>query len=412
VRDALLKSWVVLGLLFLGHLLNYYDRQALSVLKSTLGTEFGITNVQYSWLITAFMAPYVVMYLISGRLVDKYGSRIMLSLFIAVWSAATLLMGLVNGLVGLLLCRVLLGMAEPGVFPATQSVLVKWFPAHQRGFASSLVAPASILGAVIAPPLIAFLASHYNWRLSFILPGVLGLMLAAVWWRTDRGEPYPVVDGRGAKLPAIPLRVLLRSRNMWAIILTRVLTDPVWYFLMFWLPAYLQDHRKLTLTQLGHVGWIPPLVASVLAVAIAKVTDQMIAGGRDPVVIRRRALLLITLMTPLGIIVAVTPNIALVIICVSIVYSVAKCWFLYMGVISTDLFPRNAVASVMGIAGACGAGAGLLSNSVTGWFIDQFGYGPLFVMMGLMHPIALFIFLGLSQKSIGSAREFASGEPS
>jgi len=181
-------AWVVVGLLWVVALLNYFDRQTLSILKATLKLELGLTDTYYSYLVAAFMVPYIAMYIVAGRLVDRFGSRWPMTIFITCWSLATASAGAVQNLVQLAGARALLGAAEPGVFPAGMRAQVRWFPPERRGFLMSLNSPCTAVGAILAPPVVAFLTLHWSWRSAFVVPGIFGLVLAVAWWFADQPE--------------------------------------------------------------------------------------------------------------------------------------------------------------------------------------------------------------------------------
>ncbi len=180
------RSWWILALLFFAGFLNYFDRQTLSLLKTTLKQSLGLDDVGYSHLVTAFMVPYIIMYVVGGRLVDRWGHRLAMTVFLVVWSLACVLCGFAEGVGVLILGRILLGLAEPGAFPAMQAAIMTWFPKERRAFAMSLTAPSTTAGAILAPPLVAAITLYYDWHGAFLLPGLVGIFLAAVWWLSAR----------------------------------------------------------------------------------------------------------------------------------------------------------------------------------------------------------------------------------
>jgi ACS family hexuronate transporter-like MFS transporter len=230
--------WLILGLLVASTFLNYLDRQVLSVVKPLVKAEFGFSDSHYSLLVSAFMAGYIVMYPISGRLVDIYGSRRCMLVFVSVWSLATLLTGFAGGLAHLLACRLLLGLAEPGNYPAALRATAVWFRPEERGFPTSMFSAGSAIGAIVAPPLIGLLAQSHGWRGAFVIPGALSLVWIAAWWFLYREPQNDLAAGAKAK-QSVPWRDLLRNRVLWGLVTARLLSDPVWYFLLFWFPGYI-----------------------------------------------------------------------------------------------------------------------------------------------------------------------------
>jgi MFS transporter, ACS family, hexuronate transporter len=381
------RSWLLLALLFGIGLLNYLDRQTLSILKATLKNELALTDTDYSWLVTAFMGPYIVFYIVSGRLVDRFGTRISLSLFAAVWSVANVFSGLAQGFGQLAAARALLGAAEPGAFPAIQRVMMTWFPKERRAFAWSLLSPCTTVGAILAPPLVAMLTSHWNWHMAFILPGVVGLALAAMWWISDRNPPtFPGEAEPQVKPPA--LRAILADRRVWLLLSARAMTDPVWYFHLFWLPGYLQERLGVSLAQLGWIGWIPSFVASAAVVATGRTTDAFVARGHVAVKVRITMFALAALFAPVGAFTTFAPSITWALVMLSIVAIVCQIWFFGQGLLVADIFPKNSAATIAGILGAVGASGGLLLNAIAGPLIERAGYIPVFVTLACLHPLA------------------------
>jgi len=384
------RSWLLLALLFGIGLLNYLDRQTLSILKATLKGELGLTDTHYSWLVTAFMAPYIVFYILSGRLVDRFGTRISLALFTATWSFANILSGLASGFGQLAAARALLGAAEPGAFPAIQRVMMTWFPKERRAFAWSLLSPSLTVGAIIAPPLVAGLTAWWNWHMAFIIPGVVGLVLAFVWWTADRNPP--VFPGEAEPTAAPPaMKTLLADRRVWLLLGARALTDPVWYFHLFWLPGYLQERLGVSLTQLGWIGWIPSAVASLAVVATGRTTDWFVGRGHAPVRVRVAMFALAAALAPVGAFTTFAPSIPVALAMISLVAIVCQIWFFGQGLIVADIFPKNAAATIAGMVGAVGASGGLLLNALAGPLIERAGYIPVFVGLACLHPLAALI---------------------
>lgn len=387
------QSWVILALVFAVNLLNYFDRQTLSILKATLKIEIGLTDTYYSYIVTAFMLPYIAMYIVSGRLVDRFGSRRPMVWFITVWSAATALCGAVHNLWQLAGARMLLGAGEPGAFPAGMRAQVKWFPRVHRAFLMSLNSPATAIGAILAPPIVAALTSVWSWRAAFIVPGLFGVFVALAWWWADDERRGGLSDEEiiEAKEPAPPLRVILGERRFIGVLVGRLLSEPVWYFYLFWLPGYLQERIGLTLPQLGAVGWIPSGVASLVAILTARWSDKAAAQSSNPAASRVRALLALSMFAPMGALLAGTSSLPVILVLLCFVYTVAQSWFFYTAVLLADIFPSNAVASAMGFMGAASVTTAMIVNFWIGPIVEKVGYGPIFVVAAVMHPLGALV---------------------
>jgi ACS family hexuronate transporter-like MFS transporter len=377
---------MLLALLFGIGLLNYLDRQTLSILKATLKLEFALTDTHYSWLVGAFMAPYIVFYVVSGRLVDRFGTRASLAAFTAVWSLANILSGAAQNFGQLAGARALLGAAEPGAFPAIQRVMMTWFPKERRAFAWSLLSPCTTVGAILAPPLVAALTTWWNWHMAFIIPGVVGIALAFAWWASDRNPPtFPHENTTDAPPP---MREILADRRVWLLLTARALTDPVWYFHLFWLPGYLQERLGVSLPQLGWIGWIPSFVASAAVMSTGRTTDFFVARGYEPVRVRITMFATAALFAPIGAFTTFAPSVTWALVLISIVAIVCQIWFFGQGLLVADVFPRHSAATIAGLLGAVGASGGLLMNLVAGPLIEHVGYIAVFSGLACLHPLA------------------------
>ncbi len=384
------RSWMLLVLLFGIGLLNYLDRQTLSILKATIKVDFALTDTHYSWLVGAFMAPYIVFYVISGRLVDRFGTRFSLALFTAVWSLANVFSGLSQNFGQMAAARALLGAAEPGAFPAIQRVMMTWFPPERRAFAWSLLSPCTTVGAILAPPLVAVLTGWHSWHAAFIIPGVAGLFLAVAWWSADRNPPVPASEKESTEPPP-PLRAILADRRVWLLLAARALTDPVWYFHLFWLPGYLQERLGVSLTQLGWIGWIPSFVASAAVMATGRTTDFFVARGHAPVRVRVTMFAAAALVAPVGAFTTFAPSVTWALVLISLVAIVCQIWFFGQGLLVADVFPRHSAATIAGLLGAVGASGGLLMNLIAGPLIEHAGYISVFSALACLHPFAAFL---------------------
>ena len=388
----LTRRWVIIGMLCLSTFLNYFDRQTLSILKPTLKDEFGFDDNGYANIVSAFMVTYVIAYALSGRLVDWVGSRISLTLFVGVWSTANLLTGFAQTMGQLLACRAVLGAAEPGNYPAALRATATWFPAHLRGLAASIYQSGSATAAVIALPIVAFVAATWGWRMAFVVPGIAGLVWAFAWWRIYRAPSleYAPPDPQ-AEVARPSWGQLIRRPQLWGIVLARLVSDQVWYFCLFWMPGYLQENLHLTLVQAGLIGWVPFLIADLSGVASGFVSDRLVRRGLTPGQARLRVLTVMAFLAPCAMAVPFAHNVAVVIGLFCVVAAVCQVWLFTVTTLVADIFPRTSVASVLGIAGSFGALGGLLSSKLIGTFVGTLGFTPVFLALGCFHLVAAAI---------------------
>lgn len=400
--------WTIAALLFLATVINYIDRQTLSVVAPVLTRELNISNTEYANILTAFLIPYTFMYVVSGWLCDRWGTRRALATFMAWWSAANMLHSTARGAFGLGAFRFLLGLGESGNFMAAEKAISEWFPARERGFANGLVNAAAATGAIISPPLIAFVTLHYGWRFAFVATGALGFLWLAAWLalyhipqshpRITEEERAYILEGRAAR-PGhrIPYRVLLRMPQVWGLLVSRVFADPVWWFYLFWLPKYLSDVRGFTLVQIGLFSWMPYLAADLGSLFGGWVSGRLIARGKPVLDARRHTMIPFVLLMPLGILVNYLPSSqALAIICLITFSHMA--WKTNLMTMTNDIFPTEVVGSAAGVVGLGSGLAGAISTPAVGRIVDAFGYGAVFWVMGFLHLIAMTIVLTLVRK--------------
>ena len=385
--------WVVVGMLFLSTFLNYLDRQTLSVLMPTIKGEFGIDDQGYSLLVNAFLVPYIIAYVLGGRLVDAIGHRVALGWFVGIWSVAGICTGLAQTLGQLTICRAVLGAAEPGNYPAALQGATTWFPARMRGLATGIYQAGSATAAVIAAPLVAAITLWWGWRMAFLIPGVLGLVWVLVWWTTSRAPSaaYAAQIDVAAPTPPVAWSKLWRDRCLWGVLLARLITDQVWYFCLFWMPGYLQEHQHLSLTQAALVVWLPFLCGDLGGLAAGAVSDRLVAGGRSPWQARRLVLSVSAIGTAAVLLIPAIPGAVVAVAAFCVVALVCQVWLFTTTTLIADVFPRENVGSVLGIAGACGAIGGLISNTLIGASVGTLGYTPVFVILACLHPVAAVI---------------------
>jgi ACS family hexuronate transporter-like MFS transporter len=391
------RRWVILALIFAAMVLNYVDRQVVSVLKPTLKAEFGIDDRGYATLINAFVACYAATYAAAGWLVDRFGAGRMMLYGLIAWSGASLAAGFSRTIGQLTMCRALLGMAEPTTFPAQLRTVTQWFPPALRATANSICAAGTTVGAVIAAPLVAWLAINFNWRAAFWVPSALGLLVAVLWKCLHRDPPESGSVATAGRPTAFRWPELWRTRALWGILLSRFLSDPVWYFCLFWLPGYLQEHSGLTLTQVGLVGWIPFLCADLGGIGSSILSDRLVKRGSAPLEARKRVLAGAALLAPVC---ALTPHLSgpvATLTIFSIVGAVCLTWLFNLGVVVAECFPEANVGSVWGIAGACGAAGAIGFNQFVGQAMDTFGPAKIFLVMAALHPLAAVMLWAMAR---------------
>lgn len=371
----------MIALVFLATVINYLDRQTLSVLAPVLQDEFRMSATEYSRIVFLFMLAYTIMNGLSGPIIDRVGTKLGYLLTIAWWSTAEVLHAFSRGVVSLGIFRFLLGMGEAGNWPAAVRVVAEWFPPEERALASGIFNSGSSIGALLAPPLVAWIVLRMGWPRAFLMVGLSGFVWLAVWAVIYRA---PAKSASAALAKPFPMRNLLSSRFLWQFTASKVLSDPVWYFYIFWFPQYLKTARGFTLLEIGKTAWIPFLAADVGNLLGGAFSLLFLRRGFSPLKAHRTAVVLFSLLMTAAIPAVLVRSPA------QAIGLVALAAFGYTGslanmlAIPADVFPKDAVASVWGFA-SMGAGfGGMLFSLITGPIVDHFSFTPAFILFGIV----------------------------
>jgi MFS transporter, ACS family, hexuronate transporter len=383
---AISKSrWVMLAFAFVATVINYLDRQTLSVLAPLLLERFKISATTYSHIIFAFMLAYTVMNGVSGALLDRLGTKVGYALTIAWWSAAEILTAFSAGALSLGIFRFLLGVGEAGNYPAGVKVIGEWFPPQERSLASGIFNSGAAIGAMLAPPLLAFMVLEVGWQASFVVVGALGFVWLAAWmvfYRTPPANPGEVES------PPPGVWALAKTRFVWQFTLSKVFADPVWYFYTFWFPQYLKVGHGFSMKEIGQTAWIPFFTAGLGNLAGGFLCSWLLRIGLTAQTARRVGVLIFS-----GLMVAAVPS-AMVHSSALAIALISTATFGYSGALANvlaiprDLFPKNAVASIWGLASMGSGFGGMFFSLVTGWLVDHYSFKPAFVLFGLTPIIA------------------------
>jgi ACS family hexuronate transporter-like MFS transporter len=387
------RRWLIVAIIFTAIVFNYVDRQMVSILKPLLKTEFDLDDSGYALIVNVFTICYAVMYPISGWLVDKFGAGKVMFYSILLWSVASIGGGISRSIGQFAFFRGLLGVAEPANFPAQLKTVAVWFSGRVRATANSLCVAGSSIGAIIAPPLIAWLTLTFNWKTAFLVCGAVGVLIAVMWKLIYRDPPPSVVTevAEPGDSEGFSWWKLWRTKSLWGILLIRFLSDPVWYFCLFWLPGYLQEGSGLTLAQVGMVGWIPFLVADLSSIGVSAWSDRMVRKGIQPLRSRKIMLTTTAALAPLCLLVSYLPNVATTLLVFSLIAVMALSWLFNISVVIAEAFPVKNVSSVLGIAGGFGALGAVVFNYYVGQMIGSMGAGTIFMLMAVMHPLAVVV---------------------
>jgi ACS family hexuronate transporter-like MFS transporter len=390
--------WNIAVLIAAAIAISYFDRQTLPVAIKAIQREIPITNTQFSQLQAAFLTAYALMYAGGGKLVDILGTRRGFLAIMVWWSFACASHGLATTFGLLAVSRFLLGMGEGGGFPAATKAVAAWFPTRERATAMGIINAGTAVGAVCAPPLIAYTLAELSWRWVFFLSGAVGL-LWAVWWRSAYYEPadHPrFSDGETkAIVPAIPWLRLLAYVPVWGLVFAKFLSDAAWYFYLFWLPKYMYDARGFDTKQVGYYVWIPYAASGLGSLCGGWFSSRLIHAGHSLDTARKVALGMSAAVMPLAYFITKAP-VEMAIVLFSIAFFGQQSWSTLVMILPADLFPQSAVGSVAGLVGFGGAMGGVVFGLVVGYLLDHgFGYGAVFAIVSTLHILA-FLVIALS----------------
>ena len=399
-----IRRWITL-LLFLSTVINYMDRQNLSILARTIQDDLHISDIQYSSVVQAFLLAYTLSYLAAGRITDWLGTRASMACFVIWWSLADMLTSLSRSVWMLGGFRFLLGMGEPGNYTAAPKAVSEWFPPKERGLAVGIYTAGATLGATLAPPLIAFLGSRVHWRMVFLFTGSLGLIWVIAWlWLYRSPEEHPrlnteerklIADDAEAGSVAMPAegrwRFILTRRETWLLMIGRMITDPVWYFYLFWFPKYLMDARHLTLAQVGRMAWIVYLAADLGCIFGGYLSGALIKRGVTPARSRIRVMAIAAVLLPLSPLVNSASSSLMVVGIAGIAAFAHLSWQISLSTLIVDLYPKPLVGTVFGLVAAGSGLGGMISTNLVGRAVTYWSYAPVFVVMGFLHPMAYLL---------------------
>jgi MFS transporter, ACS family, hexuronate transporter len=383
--------WAILAMLFAATVLNYVDRQTLSILASQVQKDLGIDDAGYARIVQCFLIAYAVSYLGAGWVTDKLGAKLTLALFLGWWSLANMATGWVRNAAQLGFARMMLGLGEPGVYTAGPKAVAEHFPPAERGIAIGVYTAGAMIGATIAPPLIAFLSLQYGWRAAFVITGAMGFVWLAIWlfvYRSPEGAPpartkEPILWGP-----------IVRDRRVWGLAIARMIADPVWYFYLFWFPKYLIDERGMGLIQVASLAWLVYLAADVGSIGGGFLSGRLIRSGVAPAKSRLITMGGAAVLAPLGMLIALHPSVGPTLAVGALVAFAHLVFQVNMGALIVDIYPMRNVATVFGLIAAGSAFGGFASTHVVGQLASTGTYDWIFLLMGMLHPLAWLVVWG------------------
>lgn len=391
------RAWAIVVLVAVALLLFILDRQVLAVLKTTLKGKLGWTDVDYSWLVTGFSVSFTVGSLVLGRFIDRVGTRLAATLSIGVMSIAAILCGSAATFNQMLAARVVLGFADAGVNLAAVVAVARWFPADLRATAISIKTPIGVMGFVIAAPLVAAITEQYDWHTAFYIPGAVGLAIPLLWWWLDQRPPTYLSTAPSAGAPA-SWRALLCYRPLLGLLGARVVAEPVFIFYTNWQPGYLQEGLGFTLAEVGRYAWIPPAASAVTAVLGGLVSDRLTRAAESAVKSRIRLMQSLAFFGTAVWLLPLSHHGALAIGIFATVHMLYTQWNNLGAAFIADTLPQNLTGTAFGVLNFLIGAIGAAVNIGIGRLIQSFGYGAIFVVLGVLYPLGAFVLWWLSAR--------------
>ncbi len=399
--------WTICALLFFATTINYIDRQVTGILGPTLQAEFGWSELQYADITSWWTAAYAIGFIFVGRFIDKVGVRIGFAVAVIGWSIAAAAHGFVYSVFGFALARFMLGLGEAGNFPAAIKATAEWFPKRERAFATGIFNAGSNVGAVITAIIVPWITLTWGWREAFIVTGLFGFVWLLFWWpmytspgeskRLSATELAYIRDGQDHTEPATPMRIgwfhLLTFRQTWTFVVGKFLTDGVWWFYLFWLPKFLDVRYGIKLGKLALPIIVIYLVADVGSVGGGWLSGALIKRGWEVHRARKVTLLIAALLIVPTALAPLSNSLWVAVSIVSIAAAAHQWWSANLFTLTSDMFPRQAIGSVVGLGGFAGSVGGVLFQQLTGRILESSGsnYLPVFMLCGSAYVIALLI---------------------
>ena len=410
--------WVVVALLFFATTINYLDRQVIGLLKDDLARSFNWSEKDYSNIVMAFSAAYALGLLLFGRLIDRIGTKLGYTVSVIIWSLAAMAHALAKSTFGFGVARTALGLGEAGNFPAAIKSVAEWFPKKDRALATGIFNSGSNIAAIAGPPLIAWIYTSYGWREAFVWTGVLGFIWLVFWGifyeiparqkrlgkaelayiNSDAPEADPENDAR------VSWSKILSFRQTWSFVVGKFLTDPIWWFYLFWIPSYFNTTYHLDISQSAIYVSTIYVTASFGSILGGYLSGLLIKRGMPVYKARKTAMLLFALLVVPVVFVQFTTNAWTAVALISLAAAAHQAWSANIFTTASDMFPKKAVSSVVGIGGMAGSVGGILFPLLIGILLDHFkslgtlstGYNIIFGICGGAYLLAWFMMNLLS----------------
>ncbi len=398
-KDLNKYRWVILSLVFSATTFNYFNRTVLAVLIPEIKKDLLIDDITYGYILSAFQLMYTLGFLAAGRIIDKLGTKLGYMLSILTWSISAAMHGLCTTPLCLGVWRGFLGITESGNFPAAIKSVSEWFPVKDRAFATSLFNSGTSVASIIGPPVIAVIFTVAGWRWTFFFFGMLGFLLVIIWQfvyrapEVKKDQPSEVIEEQ-----AVPWKLLLKQRETYGFMIGKFLTDPVWWFYLYWMPNYLSSQRGFDIKSIAIAVPLIYIIAMLASWVGGWFSGFLIKRGWPVLKARKTIMGISAACLPVTALAVMAGNAWVAILLVSLALGAHSSWSVNIFTLVSDCFPSKSVGSVTGLGGFAGGLGGLLIATLApGYIVTYFGYVPVFILMGILHPLA-FIAIHLNLK--------------
>jgi len=394
--------WLIVGLLFIVTALSFMDRQILSMSILKIKEDITISNEDYSWITGGFIAGYAIMFTLGGVFIDKFGTKLGLALSLGIWTLASGMHSVATTVSAFILFRFILGIGEGACFPGVIKAVMEWIPIEKRSLATGIAIGGSAIGAVVAPLLVIFMLDSVGWRMVFLVSPVISFIWIGFWLylnnkknSTHRIATTSVSTQQNSKYS---FSEVLKNKNAWIFIGMRVLFDPIFYFLMFWIPKFMSESRGVSLELIGKLFWIPFLVLGLSNILGGYLSDKIFKKTSSINIARKSLMAVAAALTLSVIFIQKVDSAYSVIALISVFFFAHGLWITNYSTAVGDVFGSKATSTMFGLTGTFGAISAFFVNRGIGYVVTNYSYDPLWIWAGLMYPVAFILMLTLMPK--------------
>jgi MFS transporter, ACS family, hexuronate transporter len=406
--------WIIVGLLFIVTALSFLDRQVLSMSILKIKQDIPISDNDYSWITNGFIAGYALMFTLGGVFIDKFGTKLGLALSLAIWTVASGLHSIATTVSAFILFRFILGIGEGACFPGVIKAVMEWIPLEKRSLATGIAIGGSAIGAVVAPLLVISMLDTVGWRMLFLVSPAISFVWIGFWLYFNnkknskhRVAPLKVdVLKNSEKSTKYSFSAVLKNKNAWIFISMRILFDPIFYFLMFWIPKFMSESRHIPIETIGKLFWIPFLVLGLSNILGGYLSDKIFKKTSSINIARKSLMAIAAALTLSVIFIQKVDSAYSVIALISIFFFAHGLWITNYSTAVGDVFGSKATSTMFGLTGTFGAISAFMVNRAIGYVVTNYSYNPLWIWAGLMYPVA-FVLFAVSMPKIKKSESFS-----